>query len=238
MELTMQTGKPDTEPKKPEILSRPFEYKALPKQEDSDNFYFEGYLATWGNIDRYDDVLIKGCFDESLKKIWPKLLWQHSFKEVVGIFLYLKNDDKGLFVKGKMPKADSLVAGRVIPQMKVGSVQSMSIGFKALDFTYDDDGVRIIKKAALIEGSLVDIPVNELAQVTDMKQFDIGDVEQVKTRRDFEKLLRESGAFSKKSVVYLASRFMEAQPSDSATSRDTSALASELKQFANKIKTL
>lgn len=234
----MQTAKdrsykPDNAP-----VCVPFECKALPTVEDPDFFYFEGYGSTWGNIDRYDDVIVKGCFDESLKELTPDLRWQHNFDDIIGVFVDIRTDDRGLFVKGKMPKADTLVAGRVIPQMKVGSVRSMSIGFRVKEFDYDEEGIRIIKRANLYEISLVSQPVNPKASVTDMKKFELGDVEKVRTRREYKDLLRDSGAFSRKSIVYLASRFQEAGPSDSAAPEDTAELVRELKQFAKKLKTL
>ena len=208
-------------------LSFNFELKAV--TESADEFYFEGYASTYGNVDRAGDVCAKGCFDDSLKTMTPKMLWMHEWDEVIGVFTEVKSDDFGLFVKGKMPKADTLVSGRVIPQMKIGSVRSMSVGFSTIESSYNtDEDVRTIIKAKLYEISLVDMPANPAARITDMKKFDIADCEKVKTKRDFEKLLRESGAFSCKSAVYLASRFREDKPSDSDESKQ---LIAELKKL-------
>lgn len=212
-----------------QFLKMRFECKALPENEDKDYFYFEGYLSTYGNIDHGRDIVARGAFDESLKELWPDLLWQHKRGEVVGVFTDIKSDEKGLFVQGKMPKEDSLVKGRVIPQMKVGSVNSMSIGYWATKVEWDDDyDVRTILKATLFEGSLVSQPMNEEAEITDMKRLEIDEVKNVKTKRDFEKLLRDSGAFSKKSAVYLASKFIEDDPSDSDDSEELKALIDNL----------
>lgn len=185
-----------------------FEVKAL--TEDGDNHYFEGYLSTYGNVDRVGEVMDKGCFDESLKSLTPMLLWQHKATEVVGVFTEIRSDEVGLWVKGKMPKSDTLVSGRIYPQMKVGSVTSMSVGFIPEEWEYRED-IKHHTKVMLVEGSLVAFPANPRAQIYDMKSFTIEDVEEVKTKRDYEKLLRESGAFSNKAVVYLASKFKEEQ---------------------------
>lgn len=60
--------------------------------------------------------------------------------------------------------------GRVIPQMKIGSVDKMSIGYsireKGADYI---DDVRHLKDLKLWEVSLVTLPMNEMADVTDMK---------------------------------------------------------------------
>ncbi len=216
----------------------PFQCKALPNKEDDDFFFFEGYLSTYGNVDKGSDVILKGCFDESLKELWPDLRWQHRWDDVIGIFEDIKSDDKGLFVEGKMPKADDLVRGRVIPQMQVGSVKAMSIGYWAQEFDYDENGVRIIRKAMLFEGSLVSQPMNELAEVTGMKTFDISDVENIQTKRDIERLLRDSGAFSNRCCVYLASKFNFGEQSDSASKKGLSALVNELNNLTSTIKNI
>lgn len=219
---------------KKEFLSVGFECKALPDKEDPDFFYFEGYLSTYGNVDRGGDVVVMGAFDESLKELWPELRWQHKGTEVIGIFEEIKSDSKGLWVRGKMPNDDTLVNGRVIPQMKVGSVRSMSIGFYTVESDWKDDGTREIMKAILVEGSLVGQPMNADAEVTDFKTFDIPDVEKIETKRDFEKLLRDSGRFSKKSAVYLASKFNETQ-SDS-DEKKIDAILNELKSMKQTLK--
>lgn len=148
----------------------PFEIKAL--KEDEEFFFFEGYASTFGNADYYDDVMVKGAFASSLVKRMPKLLWQHRMDEPVGIYESAMEDDHGLFVKGKMPKADTFVTGRVMPQMKVGSVADMSIGFSIADYDKDieiKDGIRFISKVELWESSLVTIPANDQANVLAIK---------------------------------------------------------------------
>mgnify|MGYP000978101709 CR=1 FL=1 len=233
----MNGESPQNAPAEIEMKRLRFSFEVKAMSEDTEFFEFSAYLATWGNIDRVDDVLVKGCFDESLKMLTPKLLWQHRWDDVIGVFTEIKSDDNGLFVKGKLPKADTLVSGRVIPQMKVGSVRSMSVGFSVVEATYNNDtGVRMITKAALFEGSLVDMPVNTKAKVIDMKKFEIGDCEVVKTKREFEALLRESGAFSQKSCVYLASRFREDKPSESGRNSDTAHVIKSLNSITEALR--
>jgi len=182
-----------------------FEVKQDSVREDKDYFYFEGYLSTFGNVDEGDDMFVAGCFDESLKEMRPDLLWFHQRLEVIGVFEELQVNEKGLWVKGKLPKSDSLVSGRVIPQMKVGSVRSMSVGYYAMEYDLNDDDVRVITKAYLVEGSLVSQPMNRMATVDSFKSLEIDDLKQLKSKRDVEKTLRESGAFSRKGASYFAS---------------------------------
>lgn len=152
----------------------PFEVKQI--QEDDDFFIFEGYLSTFGNVDLGDDVVMPGAFKDTIAELEAKgghlpVLWQHNHDQPVGIFTEIKEDEKGLFVVGKMPKDDTFVSGRVMPQMKVGSINKMSIGYSWWDGASFDvvDGVRQLHKIRLWEGSLVTVPMNPEAEVTGMK---------------------------------------------------------------------
>ena len=91
-------------------------------------------------MDRGRDIVLPGAFKNTLAvNGLPKLLWQHNTDEPIGIITEAREDEKGLFVAGKMPKNDSLVSGRVIPQMQIRSVDSMSIGFRTKRFEDDID---------------------------------------------------------------------------------------------------
>jgi len=167
------------------IDSSPMEYKNIEhkqihfeikqfEDEDPNFFTFEGLASTFGNIDRGKDIIERGAFSDTIKTFMPKLLWQHRMSEPLGVFTEIRETEQGLFVKGKMPKVDDLVRGRVIPQMQIGSIDSMSIGFSILEEDIkrtDDQIIRIIKKVNLFEISLVTIPMNALAVVTGMKSI-------------------------------------------------------------------
>lgn len=145
--------------------------------EDDQYFHFQGMASTFGNIDRDGDIIEKGAFKESIKEIMARkdqlpILWQHNQDMPLGIYIDFKENSEGLFVEGRMPKSDTFVNGRVMPQMKVGSVSKLSIGFFILDHefkTIDKKSVRVIKKVELLEVSLVTIPANNEANITDMK---------------------------------------------------------------------
>jgi len=156
------------------FLNFKFELKNVITEEDPDNFIFIGYGSTFNNIDRGNDIIMPGAFRESLSKITPKLLWQHDHSEPLGIFTEIFEDAKGLYIKGKMPKADTFVSERVIPQMKIGSINSMSIGFnidEEVEERIGDTTIRQIRKLTLWEVSLVTIPMNAEATIEDVKSL-------------------------------------------------------------------
>lgn len=150
-----------------------FSFEVKQVNEDSEFFFFEGLGSTFNNKDRDDDVMLKGAFEESLKSMNPALLWQHDMTMPIGVFTEVKETSEGLYVKGKLPKEDTFVSGRVVPQMKVGSVTKMSVGFtiKSKNDIFFENGIRFIKKVTLWEVSLVTIPANNSADVTAMKSI-------------------------------------------------------------------
>ena len=169
---------------KKSFLDCPLEIKLF--SEDKDFFVFEGYASTFGNVDQGNDVVEKGAFidaiatlqtksvsikDSDFKKLMP-ILWQHDQTRPIGAFVEIREDAKGLFVKGIMPIADTFVSGTVIPQMKVGSISDMSIGYSIVKRSFKGD-VQHLEKLNLRETSLVTFPMNEEAHVTGFKSFDL-----------------------------------------------------------------
>ena len=139
------------------------------RDDNGDEFYvFQGYGSTFGNVDLVGDAVQKGAFLDSLKKRMPNLLWQHKTDMPIGKFDIAREDDKGLYLQGRLPKSVQLSreAGELL---KMGAINSMSIGFQIVDSDRDKDGVNIIKKVNLWEVSLVSIPANQLALITGVK---------------------------------------------------------------------
>jgi len=174
-------------------------------KSDNSFFIFEGLASTFEK-DLHDDVIEKGAFNDSLKKGLPTILFQHNTFEPIGITMEAKERDNGLFLKGKLPKNDTFVTGRVIPQIEIGSINSMSIGFSMSRDDFEiKDGIRFIKKLDLHEVSLVTFPANRGAKITDFKSIEIRDLESLKNKRDLESVLRDAG-FSRKAAVFLSSK--------------------------------
>lgn len=156
---------------KKEFKSFPFEIKEA--KEDNNIFTIEGYASVFDNIDLGNDKIIKGAFSDSIKKRMPQMLWGHNQREVpIGKITDIKEDDKGLYIKAILPTDDSFVSGRLIPQIKLGSLDSFSIGYYVEKADFDKkSGVRILQKIKLFEISLVSIPMNQLATMTNFKSI-------------------------------------------------------------------
>ena len=216
-----------------EIKSFPFEVKAT--AEENNIFTFEGYASTFNNVDHGDDIVIRGAFSNSLaKNSQVPILWQHQMSEVIGISVQLYEDDKGLFIKGNLPKDDTLVSGRIIPQMKVGSIKEMSIGFFTKNYDRAKDGIRLLKEIDLFEVSLVTKAMNSQALVTGFKSFE--------TLRDIEQTLKNNG-FSNTEAKTLISKIKEFSSKRDASEdnqRDADAtkqkIITDLNNFINNLK--
>jgi HK97 family phage prohead protease len=169
---------------------------------------FKGYGSTFGNIDQGRDIVVKGAFLESLNdrpanKV--KLLWQHNPNEPIGGFTVMREDEKGLYVEGRL-NMDVQRAREAYALMKAGDIDGLSIGYRVVGYEIDEDQrVRKLTKLDLRETSIVTFPMNEEATSTDVKS----DRESINNIRDFETFLRDSG-FTKSEAVTIASRGFKA----------------------------
>lgn len=172
------------------------EFKAI---GDADSGEFEGYGSVFGNEDSYGEIVEKGAFAESLKKHGlPKLLLQHSSWMVGGIYLEAREDEKGLYVRGKL-NLKVQAAFETYELLKQGALSGLSIGFKTLIHEYNrDTEVVHIKKVRLYEVSVVTFPANEKATISAVKSAP-------ESIRDFERFLREAG-YSQEDAKLIASK--------------------------------
>lgn len=222
-------------------LEYDFEIKSLHDDEEDDEFFiFEGFASTFGNIDHGSDIMVFGAFKESIEKRMPIVLWQHNTREPIGMPIEIKETDQGLFIRARLPKADTFVTGRVIPQMKVGSVTKMSIGFFILD-SEDEiiEGRRIthIKKVELLEFSLVTFAENEQASVTGMKSLQ--DVDDAKALRTY--LTEEFGLSIKERNTLISkvkSLFGSDEPKDEIETENTSDEGFSMESMDSAIKSI
>jgi HK97 family phage prohead protease len=145
----------------------------------SDSGEFEGYGSVFGVVDSYSDVVVRGAFTASLAR-WkekgrlPAMLWQHNMSEPIGIYTEMREDDVGLYVKGRLLVDADPLAKRAHGHMKAGSLTGLSIGYMLEDGGYDYDkekGIWLLKAIDLWEVSPVTFPANDEARITDVKSL-------------------------------------------------------------------
>ncbi len=165
-----------------------FELKAV----DGEEGVIEGYGAYLGNQDRVGDIIEKGAFLKAIRKhksgdMAVKMLWQHDYRRPVGVWGDMREDEKGLYVKGRII-TQSQDGSSAYALIKGGAIDGLSIGFVPVNWTVDSKtGIRTIHEVELYEISLVTFPANEKARIQSVKN------DLPKTIREFEEFLRDAG---------------------------------------------
>lgn len=194
------------------------ELKKLFTEKGNDEGSFEAYLAVYNNIDFGDDIIDPQAFNnEPAEKKYP-LLADHDTKTVIGHFTAL-SDGYGLKINGKInlstkdgtdiilvPKAAEKYAN-----LKNGDISGFSVGYipKEIDWKeIDGKKIRIIKKAQLMEGSVVTFPMNEKARLLSIKS-----IEETTSLKEVERILKDNG-FSIKDSKTVISKIKEFSPRD------------------------
>lgn len=135
---------------------------------------FEGYAAVFNNIDTGYDLMEKGSFTKTLAEKSPnqiKLLYQHDRYKPIGVIKEIKEDRKGLWIKGKL-NVNTTLGAEVRSNMQEGVLDSLSIGYRATDYQYKEIGkntIRVLKAVDLWEVSVVTFPANPKATVQSVK---------------------------------------------------------------------
>lgn len=222
------------------LINKNLSFKLELKENDDDLDFvtLEGLASTFGNIDRAGDIIEKGAFKKTIKLMKSgervvRLLNQHRMDQPIGIVDSLKETDEGLLMIARMPRENSMVKD-MVPLLKMKALNDFSIGFNITESENLDNGNRIIKEVDLWEVSVVTIPANEKAKITSVKKeenpmannnvekddkvVDAIKAESIVSKKEYEQMLKDTGLFTRKATVYLASRFTEdSRRSDSAT---------------------
>lgn len=172
-----------------------------------DDGSIEGYGSVFGVRDNYDDVIASGAFKASLAEhktagTMPAMLWQHDPSQPIGIWTEMREDSKGLLIKGQLA-LETVQGKEAYALLKLGALTGLSIGFIAKQWAYDrDTDVRTLTEIDLWEISMVTFPANQKARVTNVKS-----ASELATPKDAERILRDAG-FSKSEATAYVSRVM------------------------------
>jgi HK97 family phage prohead protease len=129
----------------------------------------EGYASLFGACDQGGDVVTKGAYGQSLKKLAGdgravKMLWQHDPAQPIGIWDEVREDARGLYVKGLL--LESVKRGREAAALiEAGAIDGLSIGYRTVKASKNDKGQRLLNELELWEVSLVTFPMLPSARV-------------------------------------------------------------------------
>lgn len=176
----------------------------LKREPDADG-QFEGYASVFGIVDQGMDVVERGAFAKTLgsgRRV--KMLWQHDQSQPIGVWDEIREDERGLYVKGRLLK--EVEKGReAMALLRAGAIDSMSIGYRTIEAMSEGAGrVRKLTEVELYEVSLVTFPMLPDAKVTSVKSFG--------TIREFERFLREAGLSKADATAAAAHGFKGIEP--------------------------
>ncbi|MEM1273875.1 MAG: HK97 family phage prohead protease [Pseudomonadota bacterium] len=129
----------------------------------TDGSVIEGYASLFDTSDRGGDIVCKGAYARSLEANAKagrriKMLWQHDPSQPIGVWDEIGEDGRGLWVKGRI--LDAVERGREARALiEAGAIDGLSIGYRTIRATKNDQGLRLLKEVELWEVSLVTFPM-------------------------------------------------------------------------------
>lgn len=127
-----------------------------------------GYASLFGIPDDGGDTVAKGAFANSLRRRpapQVRMLYQHFAHEPIGVWDVVREDPRGLYVKGHLT-IDIERARDVAALLRDGALNGLSIGFRTQRARRNPDGTRVLTEVELWEISIVTFPMLAGSQVT------------------------------------------------------------------------
>lgn len=135
----------------------------------TDGTLVEGYASLFGKADQGGDIVQPGAYGKSLAALKAagrrvKMLWQHDPTQPIGIWDEVREDEVGLYVKGRL--LSEVEKGREAAALiEAGAIDGLSIGYRTKRAEKDAGGRRLLNELELWEVSLVTFPMLPDARV-------------------------------------------------------------------------
>jgi HK97 family phage prohead protease len=122
-----------------------------------------GYASVFGSADQGGDIVQQGAYAKSLASLIQsgrtvKMLWQHDPTQPIGVWDEVREDKKGLFVKGRL-LTDVQAGSEALTLIKAGAIDGLSIGYRTVEAAKNSNGQRMLHELELWEVSLVTFPM-------------------------------------------------------------------------------
>ena len=135
----------------------------------TDGVEISGYASLFGKSDQGGDVVQPGAYQRSLAALNAaqrsvKMLWQHDPAQPIGVWDEVREDAKGLYVKGRI-LADVEKGREAVALLTAGAIDGLSIGYRTVRAQKDGKGQRLLSELELWEVSLVTFPMLPDARV-------------------------------------------------------------------------
>ena len=154
-------------------------YKTINFKADEDNGKIMGYFSTYDEeADSYGDIVAPGAFTDTIKARQETghpfpLCFNHDFNMVIGKVDEIEDTDKGPLITASFFNTEK--AQEVREMVKSGAVYQFSFAYDIVEAQAPTDeqkakGIaQVLTKLDLFEVSVVVVPANQNAVVTDIK---------------------------------------------------------------------
>ncbi len=135
----------------------------------TDGSVISGYASLFGIADQGGDVVLAGAYGAGLKRLAAKgasvkMLWQHDPAQPIGVWDEIREDARGLWVKGRLlPEIDR--AREAAALIAAGAIDGLSIGYRTVAAEKNAKGQRLLAELELWEVSVVTFPMLNEARV-------------------------------------------------------------------------
>lgn len=135
----------------------------------TDGTLIEGYASLFGKPDQGGDIVEAGAYTGTLARLGAgggrvRMLWQHDPAQPIGVWDEVREDARGLYVKGRI--LTEVDRGREAAALiACGAIDGLSIGYRTLRATKSETGGRCLVEVELWEVSLVTFPMLPEARV-------------------------------------------------------------------------
>jgi uncharacterized protein len=158
--------------RRPPAAAGEVKFAREPLQEIEADGSFCGYASLFGEADLSRDMVMPGAFAASLRSRGAagiRMLFQHDPAEPIGAWAEVREDARGLFVRGRLTLQVAR-AREVLALMRAGAVDGLSIGFRTVRGRADaKTGIRRLYEIDLWEISIVTFPLLPAARVSAVK---------------------------------------------------------------------
>ena len=92
---------------------------------------FEGFGSVFGNLDLGGDIVVPGAFAKAIEQhkaadTMPLMFWMHQTDQVPGVWLDMREEKDGLYVRGEL--VDTALGRDVYTLLQKKAVRGLSIG--------------------------------------------------------------------------------------------------------------
>lgn len=184
------------------MMTLEFKDMAIDLTDAASSGEISGYASRFGEADEGGDIVARGAYSESLRELVAsgrrvKMLWQHNPAAPIGIWDEVREDETGLWVKGRL--LDAVAQAREARALiEAGAIDGLSIGYRTISARKDEQGRRVLEKVELWEVSVVTFPMLPSARVEGKAGIPQEIVEKLKagdrlSEREFERMAKGLG---------------------------------------------